>query len=137
GSSRTLISDPRQYFSSSEFYCHPRHLHSFPTRRSSDLWPRSCARSRCCPSRAVPSSAGSRRSSSSPSSSRSAGASPSTPRMEPRDRKSTRLNSSHSQISYAAFRLKKKKLNMSIKETIGASLCLRLPYLCCLCPFHY
>src|SRR2546430_8642971 len=28
---------------------------------------------------------------------------------EPRDRKSTRLNSSHSQISYAVFCLKKKK----------------------------
>src|SRR5438270_10345729 len=29
--------------------------------------------------------------------------------MEPGDRKSTRLNSSHSQISYAVFCLKKKK----------------------------
>src|SRR2546427_8361915 len=29
--------------------------------------------------------------------------------LEPRDRKSTRLNSSHSQISYAVFCLKKKK----------------------------
>src|SRR2546430_6701589 len=31
----------------------------------------------------------------------------------PRDRKSTRLNSSHSQISYAVFCLKKKKNDMS------------------------
>src|SRR2546430_7644463 len=30
--------------------------------------------------------------------------------MRPRDRKSTRLNSSHSQISYAVFCLKKKKM---------------------------
>src|SRR5688572_31862610 len=30
------------------------------------------------------------------------------PRLGPRDRKSTRLNSSHSQISYAVFCLKKK-----------------------------
>src|SRR2546430_8839505 len=30
-----------------------------------------------------------------------------------RDRKSTRLNSSHSQISYAVFCLKKKKLTLS------------------------
>src|SRR2546430_4475678 len=30
-------------------------------------------------------------------------------RRNPRDRKSTRLNSSHSQISYAVFCLKKKK----------------------------
>src|SRR2546430_7300846 len=29
--------------------------------------------------------------------------------LDPRDRKSTRLNSSHSQISYAVFCLKKKK----------------------------
>src|SRR2546430_12487529 len=36
-----------------------------------------------------------------------------------RDRKSTRLNSSHSQISYAVFCLKKKKINtpyMSLSE---------------------
>src|SRR2546430_7948336 len=32
-------------------------------------------------------------------------------REEARDRKSTRLNSSHSQISYAVFCLKKKKKN--------------------------
>src|SRR2546430_9716147 len=31
-----------------------------------------------------------------------------------RDRKSTRLNSSHSQISYAVFCLKKKKKNRSV-----------------------
>src|SRR2546430_12486999 len=31
-------------------------------------------------------------------------------RVQSRDRKSTRLNSSHSQISYAVFCLKKKKL---------------------------
>src|SRR5688572_31618002 len=34
---------------------------------------------------------------------------PSRMRSGPRDRKSTRLNSSHSQISYAVFCLKKKK----------------------------
>src|SRR2546427_8198608 len=33
-----------------------------------------------------------------------------------RDRKSTRLNSSHSQISYAVFCLKKKKKNQSIQQ---------------------
>src|SRR2546430_13540403 len=49
------------------------------------------------------------------------------------DRKSTRLNSSHSQISYAVFCLKKKKikttnidLNMQICCTlIGATICLQ------------
>src|SRR2546430_4043633 len=39
----------------------------------------------------------------------------------PRDRKSTRLNSSHSQISYAVFCLKKKKKKKkTIKERIHA-----------------
>src|SRR2546430_12489923 len=33
------------------------------------------------------------------------------------DRKSTRLNSSHSQISYAVFCLKKKKINQKPKNT--------------------
>src|SRR2546430_12486009 len=33
--------------------------------------------------------------------------------LAPRDRKSTRLNSSHSQISYAVFCLKKKKATQS------------------------
>src|SRR2546427_9546982 len=35
----------------------------------------------------------------------------------PRDRKSTRLNSSHSQISYAVFCLKKKKKKKQNKST--------------------
>src|SRR5215217_8746443 len=34
-------------------------------------------------------------------------------RIEPRDRKSTRLNSSHANISYAVFCLKKKKKQQS------------------------
>src|SRR2546427_2300938 len=34
-----------------------------------------------------------------------------------RDRKSTRLNSSHSQISYAVFCLKKKKKRVKLKTT--------------------
>src|SRR2546427_8164615 len=35
-----------------------------------------------------------------------------------RDRKSTRLNSSHSQISYAVFCLKKKKSNHQKQESV-------------------
>src|SRR5688572_32376810 len=35
---------------------------------------------------------------------------------DPRDRKSTRLNSSHSQISYAVFCLKKKKKKKQYKK---------------------
>src|SRR5436309_7161316 len=38
-------------------------------------------------------------------------AAPSSPPARPRDRKSTRLNSSHVKISYAVFCLKKKKLD--------------------------
>src|SRR2546430_5406509 len=38
------------------------------------------------------------------------------------DRKSTRLNSSHSQISYAVFCLKKKKLNTSASTNTSTTL---------------
>src|SRR2546430_5603847 len=40
---------------------------------------------------------------------------------DPKDRKSTRLNSSHSQISYAVFCLKKKKKNNNSDATINLS----------------
>src|SRR5205085_8748681 len=95
------------------FYCyvHHRYLHSFPTRRSSDLvssspGPTVLARSATpdlhssifylCPKTA----------------SLSADSSVQYPhgtQLRYLDRKSTRLNSSHSQISYAVFCLKKKK----------------------------
>src|SRR2546430_4684904 len=46
---------------------------------------------------------------------------PARPMRRPPDRKSTRLNSSHSQISYAVFCLKKKKnINITIHYTINA-----------------
>src|SRR2546427_3349937 len=59
------------------------------------------------------------------------GADPAAVRRGPGDRKSTRLNSSHSQISYAVFCLKKKKKTKtrwtdSQKRkacTVGASTC--------------
>src|SRR5207253_4279619 len=77
-----------------------RHLHSFPTRRSSDLllptvrsWP---ARPRRSPP-SWSSDARRRHRTSIPSSCSNS-----------RDRKSTRLNSSHVAISYAVFCLKKK-----------------------------
>src|SRR5688572_32186378 len=41
---------------------------------------------------------------------------PGGPAGKPRDRKSTRLNSSHSQISYAVFCLKKKKENTNGRQ---------------------
>src|SRR5439155_23365921 len=83
-------------------------LHSFPTRRSSDLAFRSTRRCR----RPRPTTAG-----SAAGGSASRGRSPHTraspvgsPSLAPggRDRKSTRLNSSHVAISYAVFCLKKK-----------------------------
>src|SRR2546430_13651761 len=40
------------------------------------------------------------------------------PRPRVRDRKSTRLNSSHSQISYAVFCLKKKKITIMHNVTL-------------------
>src|SRR5207302_10573662 len=76
-------------------YDNNRYLHSFPTRRSSDLAPirwRSCAHARL-PMRSL---AGIWRRC-----------------LTPRDRKSTRLNSSHVKISYAVFCLKKKKSKLT------------------------
>src|SRR5438445_8280834 len=71
-----------------------RDLHSFPTRRSSDL----PGLVELLPARGSRPRAASR-------SERSGGV-----RRQPReDRKSTRLNSSHANISYAVFCLKKKK----------------------------
>src|SRR5437899_12877227 len=74
-----------------------RHLHSFPTRRSSDL-------------ATPPWAAGPRPRRGTASHARRRGAAPRRylPRTL-RDRKSTRLNSSHLGISYAVFCLKKKK----------------------------
>src|SRR5438045_9788634 len=74
----------------------PRDLHSFPTRRSSDLeWKCDCARGSDCPGGFC---FGRRRDDYSSHLSCL------------QDRKSTRLNSSHLGISYAVFCLKKKKL---------------------------
>src|SRR5206468_11615206 len=85
------------------FYCYgaPRDLHSFPTRRSSDLRPVGRCACRCRPARACCT----RRSGSSGTRQPL----PHIPIGPAPDRKSTRLNSSHDQISYAVFCLKKKK----------------------------
>src|SRR3712207_7318333 len=48
------------------------------------------------------------------------------PRLRLRDRKSTRLNSSHANISYAVFCLKKKKTNISYNILPPNVLCLLL-----------
>src|SRR5207244_13612044 len=82
-------------------YAHPRHLHSFPTRRSSDL---TGPQYRPSPAASRPAE-----------SSKETGRMPDVrwlDRQSPSiDRKSTRLNSSHQIISYAVFCLKKKKKN--------------------------
>src|SRR5438552_14797670 len=76
-------------------YADHRALHSFPTRRSSDL-PEARRSSGDPPALLV----GVRR--------RDDGSPPPPDSNEKRDRKSTRLNSSHQIISYAVFCLKKK-----------------------------
>src|SRR5688572_31987095 len=68
-----------------------RDLHSFPTRRSSDLRRRRQLRDALPRERCRAQARQARHS-----------------RVDLSDRKSTRLNSSHSQISYAVFCLKKK-----------------------------
>src|SRR5207302_10790649 len=95
-----------------------RDLHSFPTRRSSDL--------RCRPSRSAawPGPGGGWRPRSSSLLTLDVGAN--APRQSSRlshiagqwtpvrDRKSTRLNSSHVKISYAVFCLKKQIENLNL-----------------------
>src|SRR5438874_4569655 len=92
----------------------PRDLHSFPTRRSSDLVPRRNPARRTS-RRAVPpvsamegSGASLKRTSFSTVLAENL-ASTIERVKRARDRKSTRLNSSHVEISYAVFCLKKKK----------------------------
>src|SRR5690242_21043833 len=91
-----------------------RALHSFPTRRSSDLQPR-----RHCPRRRQPARQADR--ARPPRSCRvrerkARGGAHRTRRS--RDRKSTRLNSSHMSISYAVFCLKKKINDAKIADKI-------------------
>src|SRR5438552_7945423 len=95
------MTGPRCY--SFFFYCsgHHRDLHSFPTRRSSDL-------AQCGAQGSV---AALRIRRLRPQEPVSAGlVAPVEPGI---DRKSTRLNSSHQIISYAVFCLKKKKQKIS------------------------
>src|SRR5205807_9389192 len=83
------------------FYCpgHPRDLHSFPTRRSSDLaCGNACAAGQVCSRGRCAQNCG-------PQLTLCSGSCV----QERKDRKSTRLNSSHLVISYAVFCLKKKK----------------------------
>src|SRR5436305_10638101 len=93
-------------FSSS---AHDHHLHSFPTRRSSDL----PSPDHCVPKTMATSAARA-------AATAAAGSVPSTKLIFAcgrRDRKSTRLNSSHVRISYAVFCLKKKKTYYTTSST--------------------
>src|SRR5438552_9844264 len=87
-------------------YPHHRDLHSFPTRRSSDLRGNGDGRPVGNAHRGV--SLGEPRRAEDPARLRRGRAAPAHP-VTRRDRKSTRLNSSHQIISYAVFCLKKKK----------------------------
>src|SRR5687768_18104427 len=96
-------------------YCDLRDLHSFPTRRSSDLLPAAQHRGDRAPHRVRLGAADGRGVLAASAS---------------RDRKSTRLNSSHGYISYAVFCLKKKRRQVLL-ATSGSEgrreCCLRPP----------
>src|SRR5438309_4248367 len=101
----------------SPFYVHvdsaPRDLHSFPTRRSSDLAPPGVAIEAVQPQRAD--ALGDRLVAHGQQASLAGGEILVGVEREAgriADRKSTRLNSSHSSISYAVFCLKKKNRQM-------------------------
>src|SRR5436309_11984077 len=94
------------------FSCHPAHraLHSFPTRRSSDLGCSPIGRT-FCGIRGEPGSLAEKGSREPCYPHRNTWLFPQDfqARLGSQDRKSTRLNSSHVKISYAVFCLKKKK----------------------------
>src|SRR5206468_12121693 len=99
------------------FHCYGLRLdlHSFPTRRSSDLFATAASATRAAVSRALARSSIGRASSRSYFCIPTRSACPGRGRVSGADRKSTRLNSSHDQISYAVFCLKKKKERKSSK----------------------
>src|SRR5207249_12331371 len=104
------------FFFSFLLFCAHRYLHSFPTRRSSDLyfWPESFRVNDLAlglkeRGHAVAVLTGLP---NYPTGRFFPGYGFFTP-----DRKSTRLNSSHVSISYAVFCLKKKKTNISVHHT--------------------
>src|SRR5690606_41985931 len=90
-----------------------RALHSFPTRRSSDL---AAASTRSGPT--SPASTSSAATSSAATSSGRCTAAAGNGAAPALDRKSTRLNSSHVKISYAVFCLKKKKKKKAQKRKL-------------------
>src|SRR5205085_12168298 len=89
-----------------------RYLHSFPTRRSSDLAERSALRSGGITNVTWPSPVVTDQASRTTEPDRTSAVI---------DRKSTRLNSSHSQISYAVFCLKKKSTGLVVWQMLSDS----------------
>src|SRR5690606_41515846 len=97
---------------------HRRDLHSFPTRRSSDLVQRrQAARARKASARPGAGKGFRARTglggAHAPAREEAAGPARARRAASRRDRKSTRLNSSHVKISYAVFCLKKKKKHVT------------------------
>src|SRR5688572_32921229 len=103
---------PSTTFSSYCSYGDHRDLHSFPTRRSSDLCSPDETKSKPSPSAVW------KNSRMADGSVAMASWGKVTPSL---DRKSTRLNSSHSQISYAVFCLKKKKKLSNTQNVVAKS----------------
>src|SRR5207302_5991937 len=91
---------------------HHRDLHSFPTRRSSDLWTvvRNIGKNVAYVMKPTLDS------SPMPIHTMKSGSIASGGIGRSRDRKSTRLNSSHVKISYAVFCLKKKNNTMTYRK---------------------
>src|SRR5690606_41294923 len=109
---------PHSYILSTSCYAVHPDRHSFPTRRSSDLAGSRdlssvcCRRTSCLPDLSIESGFGREPDEGADRKMRRrqrVGRSPKSGIRPARDRKSTRLNSSHVKISYAVFCLKKKK----------------------------
>src|SRR5206468_11748045 len=92
-----------------------RDLHSFPTRRSSDLRCGMAIAQRIKVTPGITGLSGPRVHIDGPVWHLDVGSSHPGAGVGPKDRKSTRLNSSHDQISYAVFCLKKKKKKQNKK----------------------
>src|SRR5204862_8063833 len=112
-SSLLRLSSPSSFF----FYSSRahRHLHSFPTRRSSDLPPATAAHATS--SGVSPTTRTSDEWTAGPPQATTRARAFGTSVSRSGDRKSTRLNSSHVEISYAVFCLKKKKAKKDTNKT--------------------
>src|SRR5206468_11565957 len=106
-----MVASPSVNTAAFSFYCSGAHpyLHSFPTRRSSDLICGGCGSCGMCGNDEVVRLRSPDGRLEAVLFQRDCGATTGNLSRTTSDRKSTRLNSSHDQISYAVFCLKKKK----------------------------